>query len=362
MKLIAFLVGLLPIFSSFCQNLEPIPVTTQSLNIPGAFEVGNWLNEHPNQSYPNYPKIYYGFAAGDEIIIDFATDNKKGTQEIAVTEFESKSIVYSNRQFQTLDGVRIKVPKTAVYKFEFATNHVFDRQCRISIRRIPAADSTRNFNCNITWKTISDTTFTIVDEKRKVGSKYQPVALQTPIHYYVNSGSNAHFKGGKSRIALPIILPENTVTWYYTFSATRNQNSVEATKAGMKLFGQLSKLIDETGVLSFGINTLTQPPGADYCDIYLLDQYNWQAFLNKEDEKWRYYTEGSRQNIVSGIVNVKSCCTSNTFYLGIKNPDATYGVAVMIEIVAIIEKATYEIVKVKKPVSVTTKKMPVFGI
>lgn len=73
-------------------------------------------------------------------------------------EYASKSIVYSNKQFQTLDGIRIKVPKSNVYKFEFATNHLFDRQCKVSIRRIPTADSTKNFNSAVTWKTIYDTT------------------------------------------------------------------------------------------------------------------------------------------------------------------------------------------------------------
>jgi len=362
MKLIAFAAGLLFGMHTFCQNPEPIVVTTQSLNIPGTLDVASWTTDHPNQAYPNYPKMYYGFAEGDEIIIDFSTENKKGTQQIQVTEFESKSVVYSNNEFQTLDGIKIRVPKTAVYKFEFATNHIFDRQCKVSIKRIPAADSTKNFNCNIVWKTVSDTTFNVVEENRKTGTRYQAVTLQTPIHYFVNSGRNAMFQGGKSRIALPINLPENTVAWYYSFAATRNQEAVEATKANMKLFGELSKLIDETGTLSFGINALTQPPGADYCDIYLLTPEHTPPFLNKDDDVWLPLPEGSRQNLMSGIVQVRNCCTSNTVYLGIKNPDSGYGIAVMIEIVAIVQKTTYQTVQVKKPVSVTTKKVPVFGI
>ena len=51
---------------------------------------------------------------------------------------------------------------------------------------------------------------------------------------------------------------------------------------------------------------------------------------------------------MSGIVQIKNCCTNNTVYLGIKNPDSGYGIAVMIEIVAIIQKSTYQTVQVKK--------------
>jgi len=361
MKTLVLVSGLLCCLSSVGQIVDPITVTTQSLNIPGGLEVGNWMNEHPKQAYPNYPKMYYGFAAGDEIIIDFTTDNKKGTQQIEVTEFASKSVVYSNREFKTLDGIKIKVPKTAVYKFEFFTNHIFDRQCKINIKRIPSADSTKNFNCNVTWKAVYDTTYAITEGKRKVSSKYQPVTLQTPIDFFVNSGSNADWKGGKSRVALPIMLPENTVSWYYSFGATRNSDAVQATKSTMKLFGQLTNLVDKTGMLSFGIEALTAPPGADYCDIYLLDENSRDPFLNKE-AGWQGFAEGSRENLMSGIVQVRKCCTSKNFYLGIKNPSYTYGIAVMIEVVAIVEKPIYEAVQIKKPVSVSRKVVPVFGI
>jgi hypothetical protein len=360
MKSIALLAGVLSCITSFCQSYEPITITTQSITIPGGLAVANWKNDHPNEPF-KYPKLVYGFAAGDEIIIDFATDNKKGTQQIEVMEYGNKSIVYSNKQFQTLDGIRIRVPRSNVYKFEFATNHLFDRSCKVCIRRIPVADSTKNFNCAVTWKTIYDTTFTVVEEKRKISSKYEPVTLQTPIDFFVNSGSNAAFKGGKSRIALPIMLPANTVSWYYSFAATRNNNTVQATKSTMKLFSELTRLIDQTGTLSFGVNVLTQPPGANYCDIYLLDETNRAPFLNKDEGKWRIFSEGSRENLMSGIVQVRNCCTGNNFYLGIKNPDSGYGIAVMIEIVAIVEKAVFETVQVKKPASVSKKVVPVFG-
>jgi hypothetical protein len=172
MKIIIIISSIFWASPSLAQLAEPLTVTTQTINIAGALTVGAWKNEHPNQDFPNYPKLHYAFAEGDEIIIDFATENKKGTQIIEVCEFESKSVAYSNKGFQTLEGVRIKVPKTAVYRFEFATNHVFDRQCKITLKRLPSSESTKNFNCNITWKTISDTTFTTIEEKNKVNSIY----------------------------------------------------------------------------------------------------------------------------------------------------------------------------------------------
>src|SRR5688500_11458919 len=104
MKAITLAIGIALCIASKGQTPETIVVTTQSINIVGALTVGSWINDHPNQTYPNYPKMYYGFAEGDEIILDFATGNKKGTQIIEVTEFESKSVVYSNSGFQSLEG------------------------------------------------------------------------------------------------------------------------------------------------------------------------------------------------------------------------------------------------------------------
>src|ERR1044072_51876 len=123
----------------------------------------------------------------------------------------------------------------------------------------------------------------------------------------------------------------------------------------MKIFNDLKRVIYQNGSYAFCIKEITQPPGADYCDIYLLDAANRAFFLNKEDGKWRYASEGSRSNLMSGIVQVRNCCTSNNFFLGIKNPNSTYGIAVMVEIVAIVEKAEYETLQVKKPISVNKK-------
>lgn len=354
MKLAAFIAGMLYCTGIFCQNQAPIVVTTQSINIPGSLEVMNWKNSHPDQSYPQNPKMEFGFAAGDEIVVDFTPENKKGTRQIQITELASQSVVYSNIQFQTLEGIRIKVPKNNVYKFEFANNNLEQCQCKVCIKRIPAAGATKNFNCNVTWKTVYDTTFAMA-ERRTASNTYEAVMLQTPIDFSL-------LQGGKSRIAVPVTLPANTVSWYYSFSATRNSAAVPATKSSMKLFNELTRLINQSGTLAFGTNALTQPPGANYCDIYVLDENSRTAFLNKNDGNWHYDAEGSRKNLMSGIVQVANVSANNTFYIGIKNPDATYGVSVMIEVVAIVEKTNYETVQFKQPVSVTKKIIPVFGI
>ena len=159
--------------------------------------------------------------------------------------------------------------------------------------------------------------------------------VQKAQKFYINSGSHATFKGGKSRTTLPINLPANTVKWYYEFSASRNENEVDNVSNALDLAGELSVLLDQSGILQLGINMLNQPPGSDYCDIYLIDHDNYTPFLSKQ--QFMQYPEGTRENLKSGIVEVE-CCHNSPLYLGLKNPDYKDGVHVVVEVAAIIKE------------------------
>ena len=132
----------------------------------------------------------------------------------------------------------------------------------------------------------------------------------------------------------PLIFPENTVKWYYDFSASRDEQQIENISGTLSLASELSTLIDQSGLLGFGIDQLTQPPGSDYCDIYLLDHHNSSLFTSKQE--YEYFTEGTRENIKSGVVEVE-CCVNLPTYLGIKNPDDFYGIHGAIEVAAIVQ-------------------------
>ncbi|GGH66917.1 hypothetical protein HNQ91_001768 [Filimonas zeae] len=290
----------------------------------------------------------------------FATENKKGTQIVSITDYESKSILYTNNNVQNLQGVKLKIPRTSIYKISVTTNHLFDRQCKFILKCVPDSEAPASFSRNVAWMTKQDTSFLISYTDKKTNASFEAVALQTPINHYLNGGLNATFSTGKSRITFPITLPANTVEWYYTFAATRNKANVQATKDQMKLFSTLSKMLAGGGPLSIALNMLGQPPGADYCDVYLLPTEYFQAFERKEEQKWKYIAEGTRLNVMSGVVKVNSCCNQGTYFLGFKNPSPSYGLEIMIEVVAIVEKATMERVQVKTPLTVKTIKVPVF--
>lgn len=65
------------------------------------------------------------------------------------------------------------------------------------------------------WRTVYDTTYQIIEEEYLAHEDFLPQRVVSPSKYYINSGSNANFKGGNSRVIVPVDLPEGTTEWYW---------------------------------------------------------------------------------------------------------------------------------------------------
>ena len=277
-------------------------------------------------------KIYYGFCEGDQLLFSFEEVNNKEIKEVEIIEYPSSS-KFMDYKTTKVSNKTITINRTGIYVFRFSNSSLGGRVCKYKIDRIPASENTKDFNTSVYWKTLSDTTFYTEQEKYLARKEYVPKTIVSSSDYYINSGLNSTLQGGKSRITFPVILPVNTVEWFYQFSASRNKEDVTKTKGMFNMAGQLSTLIDQTGAISFGIDALTQPPGADFCDIYLLDFNNLRLFEAKE--AYSYFPIGTRENIKSGIVKMQFGA-GQAYYIGLKNPDSTNGVNVVIEVVAIV--------------------------
>lgn len=152
--------------------------------------------------------------------------------------------------------------------------------------------------------------------------------------FYLNSTSNEAIKGGNTRTVYSVVLPKGTVEWFYEFTASRSKEQIDANTKLFSLARQLTKIVDETGILSAGIGMFTAPPGGDVCNVYLLSD-SYAAFMSKQ--KFMYWSAGSRTNFKSGVVEIKGNGTSNPM-IGIDNPDLSYGIHLNIQVVAIVSK------------------------
>lgn len=179
-----------------------------------------------------------------------------------------------------------------------------------------------------------------------------PVTVHSAQVFHLNSGGRGKvgmatfgMLDAKSKVVLEVKLPENTVAWYYSFSASRDAAAIERTRKQLQLASKLTRLVDETGTTALALDLLTQPPGDNFCDILLLDSEKQIDLFQKEInfKNMKYHVGGSRENYVSGNVGITTperCQGSQ--YLGFSNPDAFYAVSVAVEVVAIVRKPIEE--------------------
>ena len=295
--------------------------------------------------------FYYGLAEGDQLIFNFEEKNGKELKEMEISELPSTS-KFMDYKTDKIQDKKITITNTGIYKFRFTNSALSGRICKIKIQRIPAEDFMKKFNSEVYWKMVYDTIYSILQEKYLVKKEYLVERLVKEQHY-INSGSNALFRDGKSRITIPVNLPSKTVEWYYTFSASRSAQDIEKIHGKIDLAAELTRVVDPSGALKIGVGMLTTPPGENVCDIYLLDNDNRSLFEAKT--AFQHYPIGSRENLTSGTVQIKEG-GSATYILGVKNPDATYGINLTIEVDAIVVKEEWGVRDVKKN-NITSRKV-----
>lgn len=173
------------------------------------------------------------------------------------------------------------------------------------------------------------------DEEGKeilVKKTYKVVTVLTPQTGYLFS----YFNNGKSRAVVPVNLPANTVLWYYEFTASREKSEMLSAQSNFKLLADLTKLVDQTGFTNLAMSTLTNPPGGNICNVYLITDPK-QSDLFEAKQQFLFSREGSRSNVTSAIVPIQDA-SSKSVYLGLFNPDDYYGIHYAIEVVAIVEE------------------------
>jgi len=166
---------------------------------------------------------------------------------------------------------------------------------------------------------------------------------------YLNSKARL---GGKNRIVIPVVLPANTISWYYSFASVTTENkNQQLASSGLEY--QIAKLISN-GVLTVigaGLTTnivsqLVKPTGNGSVDIYLTDSDGLKQF-ERSDIPGIYnynvpafFREGTVQNGKNGVFQIP--LVRKDLYLCLRNPSITEGVAVSVDIVAIVSDKEYK--------------------
>lgn len=132
-------------------------------------------------------------------------------------------------------------------------------------------------------------------------------------------------------ISIPVELPPNTIRWYYSFAAFRTQEQIQAAKTKFSLLSSASRFIDVTGTVGKGIELAGSPPGTHHCDANLIR-------TNRAGERVRILAY-ERPNLKNGTVVVANPDYCNGLqYLSFANQSTAYGISIVLEVVAIVEK------------------------
>ncbi|MBL7816908.1 MAG: tetratricopeptide repeat protein [Saprospiraceae bacterium] len=174
----------------------------------------------------------------------------------------------------------------------------------------------------------------LAQQNRPFDTTYSVVTLSPAQNYYLDSRIVAQING-RSRITLPVQLPPGTVKWYYTFAALESKNEP---LEWVSLAAQLTKIVDKTGISATLVGQIVKPTGTAACDIYVLDTEGGTQFEAKNDDKWQFDKNISRQNMTSGVV--ESYLSKSNLLIGLSNPSLKSGINVKIEVSALVAHLT----------------------
>jgi len=338
---------LLPLFlllacTAFAQ--QPIDVTDQT------FKVGGMKTE----------EMYFGFAAGDQVIFTFYEADKKELKELEVIEYPSSS-KFSDYKTSRVENKVFTIANNCVYKFVFHNSALSGRVCKIKIQRIPASDAYKNYNTNVTWVTKQDTswnsylkdvitgydtTYEQLTRKELVRSE-QSEELITDRTERVHSATNDN----GPRTWVLIDLPHNSassyqtrkvVSWAYWIGVGNEAN--EAWKKNMKTVSSLTKSVaslftSPLGAFAAGaLVELAVPKLGEDVFYAVTDQANKELFMAKSN--YRLYDQGKGTGGYRKFTNEGFC--QGRYYLCLYNDNIATGIDATIKIAAIVQTDYYE--------------------
>jgi hypothetical protein len=297
-------------------------------------------------------ELYFSFAAGDKIIFNCFEKDKKQVKEIEILEYPYNS-KFSAFDTSIIENKTLHVSTATVYRFRFYNADTSDRKFAINIQRAPSSEETEAFNTNVIWHTEYDTAYYTVQEAYVNKQKYTVQEIIPLTALYIHGGSET-ISENKSRIIIPVHLPEHTIEWYYRVSF----NMVEQTEKAGNLTNELTMLMQKTGGIEFGPLHLKQSPGEAHCDVYVMDSVSANRFQITGDNS--YSSIARNRQVKSGVTKMYGG-SSKPLYLGIHNPDPDNGVHILLECVAIVMKEEMNIKSVER-MNMVSRAVPALDI
>ena len=296
-------------------------------------------------------ELFFSFAEGDIIEFDFEMVKGKHLKEIEVFEMPNNKI-FSDFKVQKISKKQIHIRNKGLYKFKFYSSSLTKRVGRIRIFRIPADETTKDFNTNWKWKTIRDTIYTPYTIDSITG--YQKIQYKEKIRELVKTENieniifnksqrvHSYLNENRSSTYLRVDLPnpftselkeEKVIAWAYWIGV--GQEAQQAYQENAKSVGELAN-----GITSmYGTPLAGLAVGKDVFYTFIPDYENAQKFVNGQT----YLQFDTGKGIAAYGKN--SNRTQGTFYIGLSNDNQLQGIDVDVKVVSVKEVKTFEIVE-----------------
>ena len=324
---------------------EPVDLTDQTIRIVG-------LNEE---------EIYLGFAEGDKIIFNFKEVDNKELKEIEIVEYPN-NLKFSDFKIKIIENKNITVTKQGVYIFRFKNSAISGRICKIKIQRIPASESTKNFNSTVTWETRQETTYNtytkdvIVSYDTTYIQKTKKELVKTELsedmiidkNERVNSINNLEYKNYKT---IRLTLPQNEISTYKTKKIISwaywigvGKESSEAWAKNIKTVSNVASsaltILGGGPLASIALGAITSiaipTTGEDVAYWFIPDYQNAQLFLANQS-----FSQFDKGKGVAAF-GKNSNRTQGIFYIGLLNDNQFQSIDVNLKISIIWETNYYE--------------------
>jgi hypothetical protein len=317
MKKLLFLVILIGCMNSTAFALSPVIVAENTLKVEG----------HGEEVF------YYGFAAGDNLVLSFKVVKGGSLKELEITELPS-STKYMDYSVKKIENKTIHIFRTGVYKFRFTNDGRQGRVCEIKIQRISASTATKDFNTSVFWRTVQDTTYAPTQEKFLM--KRDTTALML-VERTTKIGSSNLIKSGANKELIDFTLPVGTVSWsYYIGSGSEGQKALSRAKSGfLNSAASTASHIPGYGTMAalalYGINVFSLIQGEDNVKFWFIgDEINASMFTFGEE--FKSFKHG---NVLNDAAQMKKPLTGK-IYLGLLNDNLIEPINVTLSVTAIV--------------------------
>ena len=307
-------------------------------------------------------ELFFSFAEGDIIEFDFEMIKGRHLKEIEIFELPNNKI-YSDFKVENIKKKQIHIRNKGLYKFRFYSSSLTKRVGKIKIYRIPADESTKNFNTNWKWKTVRDTIYTpykvdSITGYRKIEYKEQVRELKKfenvedilfnksqRVHSFLNENRSSTYL----RVDLPTpnnneFKEEKLIAWAYWIGVGKEaQQAYQENAASVRELANGITSMYGTPLAGLAVGTITEllipRTGEDVLYTFIPDYENAENFVNKQP----YLQFDTGKGIAAYGKN--SNLTQGTFYIGLSNDNQLQGIDVDVKVIAVKEVKHFEMVE-----------------